>query len=237
MLFRSQAVAPNEKAWSEALTSAMKVTAENRASDAKNKADFIAPLAAPKSNDESDWNRYLQEAFFRVDPAWKDGYPATKVLRLPQDENYQASIGFVRDALHDRLNRNGVVMIASPSQDNLVQVLSEITVTVPPGWLKKARVYVAVDDAHTADVERMLRPTGAKYVQLDPSKPIPQRKERLEAIATAQPRPNVGALSLPPELEAQGRQGFQNTSDCALLDRAPVARIGCGTCTFDIRLH
>ena len=78
-------------------------------------------------------------------------------------------------------------MIASPSQDNLVHVLSGIAVTVPRGWLKKARVYVAVDDAHTAEVARMLLPTGAKYVQLDPSKPIPQRKARLDAMAAARP--------------------------------------------------
>ena len=78
-------------------------------------------------------------------------------------------------------------MIASSSQDNLLHVLSEIAVTVPRGWLKKARVYVAVDDARTAEVARTLLPTGANYVQLDPSKPIPQRKERLDAMASAQP--------------------------------------------------
>jgi hypothetical protein len=181
-----QAVAPDEKAWSEALTSAMQVNAENRAWEAKHKAEFIAPLTDHRSDDESDWHRYLLEAFFRVDPGWKNGYPATTVLRLPQHKDYQASVGFLNDALHDEL-RTGVVMIASPSQDNLVHVLSGIAVTVPRGWLKKARVYVAVDDAHTAEVARMLLPTGAKYVQLDPGKPIPQRKARLDAMAAARP--------------------------------------------------
>ena len=49
------------------------------------------------------------------------------------------------------------------------------------GWLKQARVYVVVDDAHTTAVARILAPTGATYIQLDPGKPIPQRKERLDA--------------------------------------------------------
>ena len=108
-------------------------------------------------------------------------------MNCSRNRIYQASVGFLNDALHDELTRDGVVMIASPSQDNLVHVLSGIAVTVPRGWLKKARVYVAVDDAHTAEVARMLLPTGAKYVQLDPSKPIPQRKARLDAMAAAQP--------------------------------------------------
>jgi hypothetical protein len=182
-----QAFAPNEKAWSAALTSATKVIAENHAWEAKQKSEFIAPLLGPRGDGESDWHHYLEEAFFRVDPSWKNGYPATKILRLPKHKEYQASVGFLNDALHDQLNRDGVLMIASPSQDNLLHVLSEIAVTVPAGWLKKARVYVAVDDAHTAEAAKILLPTGAKYIQLDPSKPIPQRKARLDAMATAQP--------------------------------------------------
>jgi hypothetical protein len=161
-LATGNAVPPDGRAWSEVLSSAMQINADNRAWEAKHKAEFIAPLAGPQSDDESAWYSYLVEAFFRVDPDWKNGYPATKVLRLPQQKNYQASVGFLNDALHDELSKDGVLMIASPSQDNLVQLLSEIAVTVPRGWLKKARVYVAVGDAYTAKVAKMLIPTGAK---------------------------------------------------------------------------
>jgi hypothetical protein len=72
-------------------------------------------------------------------------------IRLPEHKDYQASVGFLDDALHDEISRDGVLMIASPSQDNLVRVLSGIVMTVPRGWLKNARVYVAVGDAHTAE--------------------------------------------------------------------------------------
>jgi hypothetical protein len=180
-LTTGQAIPPDEKAWSDALADAMLVNAADRAAEAKSAAEFVAPLLAPHSNADRDWHAYLVEAFFRVDADWENGYPATKVLRLPQQKDYQASVGFLKDALHDELNKRGAIMIASPSQDNLVLVLSEVTVTVPRGWLKKARVYVAVDDAHTTAVAKALVPTGAKYIQLDPNKPIPQRKARLEA--------------------------------------------------------
>jgi hypothetical protein len=178
------AIPPDVQAWSSALTSAMKINAGNRAGEAQQKAEFIAPLAGPKSDDESAWHSYLLEAFFRVDPGWKNGYPAT---RLPEHKDYRASVGFLDDALHDEISRDGVLMIASPSQDNLVHVLSGIVMTVPCGWLKNARVYVAVGDAHTAEIAKMLVPTGAKYVQLDPSKPIPQRRARLDEMAAGRP--------------------------------------------------
>jgi hypothetical protein len=172
-LAAGSAVPPDGRAWSEALASAMQINADNRTWEAKDKTEFIAPLVGPQSDDESAWHSYLVEAFFRADPDWKNGYPATTILRRPQRKDYQASVVFLHDALNDEFSRDGILMIASPSQDNLVRVLSEAVLTVPHRWLEKARVYVAVDDGHTAEVARMLLPTGAKYVQLDPNKPIP----------------------------------------------------------------
>jgi hypothetical protein len=101
---------------------------------------------------------------------------------LPESADYDASVGFVKDALRDRLlNRNGVIMIASPSQDNLVRVLSEIVPTLAQGSLTTTKIYVAVNDSQSSAVAKVFAPTGAKYIQLDPSKPIPQRKARLDA--------------------------------------------------------
>jgi hypothetical protein len=71
------------------------------------------------------------------------------------------------------------VMIGSPSQDPLVSVLAKIFGDLSAGRLKGARIYVAADDAHTAAIARALAHTGAKYIQLDPEEPIPQRRERL----------------------------------------------------------
>lgn len=174
-------LAPDPQAWAHALHEARKVAAELRAAQAAADAAFVAPLLGPKTDLDRDWHHYLVEAFFRLDPDWKDDFPATKVLRLPQRKDYEASVGFLRRALRDGMNQDGALMLGSPSQDNLVRVLSEEVATVPHGWLKHARVYVVVDDAHTAAVARILAPTGATYIQLDPGKPIPQRKERLDA--------------------------------------------------------
>lgn len=173
--------APDGSTWSRAIAQANRVDAALRVEEAKQEAAFIAPLAAPRSDADVDWHHYLAEAFFRVDPDWKDDYPATKVLRLPQRKDYPASVDFLKDALHGDLYRRGVTMIASPSQDNLVRVLAQIAAKVPHGWLKDVRIYVAVDDAHTAAVAKALAPTGAAYIQLNPDVPIPQRKARLDA--------------------------------------------------------
>ena len=179
-MINGEALAPDSRAWTHALHEAHKVAAERRAAQAAADAAFVAPLLGPKTDRDEDWHRYLIEAFFRLDPDWKDDFPATKVLRRPQRKDYQASVGFLGDALRDEMSRTGVLMAASPSQDNLVRVLIEEVAIVPHGWLKQARVYVVVDDAHTEAVARALAPTGATYIQLDPGKPIPQRKARLD---------------------------------------------------------
>jgi hypothetical protein len=180
-LTTGQAAPPEPKSWSDALAAVRKVNVEDRAAEAEQEARFVAPLTGPHSDAEQDWHLYLQEAFFRVDPEWQDSYPRTTVLRLPKQQNYQASVGFLRDALHDEIGKDGIVMIASPSQDNLLRVLSRLAADLPNGALKSVRIYVAVDEAHSAAVAKALALTGATYVQLDPNRAIPQRAARLEA--------------------------------------------------------
>lgn len=180
-LTTGKAILPDPNTWSDALADVARVNAANLAADAKFAVEFVAPLRAPVSTEEGDWYAYLLNAFYRVDAAWDTDFPAIKILRSPQEQNYQSSVSSLEGALHDELNKDGAIMIASPSQDNLVRVLSDVTATVPPGWLKNARVYVAVDDAHTTAVAKALAPTGAKYIQLDLNKPIPQRRALLDS--------------------------------------------------------
>lgn len=183
-LATGRAIAPDAQAWARALAAADAVDASQRAAHAAWEAAFVAPLVAPRGAVDQDWHGYLIEAFFRLDPDWRDDWPATKVLRLPQRDDYQASVGFLRDALHDESSQEGALMIASPSQENLVKVLNQLTPSVPAGWLKGARVYVVADGAHTTAVAKALAKTGATYIQLDPDRPIPQRKARLERYRT-----------------------------------------------------
>jgi hypothetical protein len=179
-----RAIPPDETAWSKVLSKVTQVRAADRASQAA--YDAAAPLVGPRSDEESDWHQYLREAFFRIDPRWEKDFPATKVIRLPAQKDYQASVGWLEEALH-RTQLGGAIMIASPSQDNLVHVLSEIAATVPRGSLKEMRIYVAVDGAHTAAVAKALAATAARYIQLDPDRPIPQRKARLERSRSPNP--------------------------------------------------
>lgn len=181
-LAKGKALAPDPQAWSCALASARKVSARLHKEQAVAEAAFIAPLAAPRSNKALAWRRYLIDAFFRLDPDWKKHFPDTEVLELPLQKDYQDSVKYLKSALHAELNRSGVVMIASPSQDNLVRVLREELATVPRGSLRNARIYVAVDNKHTSVVAHALVHTGATYIQLDPRKPIPQRRARLDAF-------------------------------------------------------
>ena len=76
-----------------------------------------------------------------------------------------------------------MIAIASPtSPDNLVRVLTETARKVKPGALKQARIYIAVTDAYRDRVAATLAPTGATFIQLDPTRPIPQRKERIRTL-------------------------------------------------------
>lgn len=179
-LATGQAIPPEGEAWVQALAAAEAVNARIQAEQAALKAAFVAPLLAPHSDVEEDWYAYLTEAFFRLDPDWEDSWPATQVLRLPQSDDYQASVESLKNTLHDEPDRDSVLMMASPSQDNLVQVLSRLTRSLPRGWLEHVRVYVVVDDARTAAVTEALANTGATYVQINPDKAIVQRKARLD---------------------------------------------------------
>jgi hypothetical protein len=177
-LATGRALPPEAATWSRALAS---VKALNEHSDrlaAEQKARFIAPLTAPGSDDEREWHEYLGEAFFRLDQDWEDGYSRTNVIRLPQHPEFAKSITWLEEALRDDQLR-GVIMIASPSQDHLVSVLTKVFGDLPHARLKGTRIYVAADDAHTTAIARALAYTGARYIQLDPEEPIPQRRVRL----------------------------------------------------------
>ena len=176
-------VPPTGQRWADALSAAKTESARLREAQARWYEQFVAPLTGPVGDDEREFDGYLVEAFFRLDPDWGEGYPATAVLRLPSRPDYQASVGFLKDAIRVEWNRHKVVMLASPSQDTLVRVLADVMNDVPEGSFKDSRIYVAVDNAHSGEISKVLAASGATYIQLDPNKPIPQRKARIEAVS------------------------------------------------------
>lgn len=175
-------VAMDSEAWGAAVAAARDVNARNKQERADQRARFMAPLAAPQDGNVTSWHQYLLEAFYRLDPDWEDGYPDTDVVPLPNHPHFELLSGYIGDSLTDRAHVEGVVMIASPSQDVLVATLIEQAKRVSPGFLAKARVYVAADDDHMPAIRAALSPTGAKVVQLDIDATIPQRAERIERL-------------------------------------------------------
>lgn len=173
-------VPPEGKAWDEALASATQADAKRKQLEEEAKERFISPLSAPRDGDIRAWYDYLLEAFYRIDPDWEEGYPATKVVPLKEAPNFALLSRYLGEALEDDANTDGVIMLASPSQDVLVQVLRARAKQVSPGYLARARIYVAADSSHMSGIRAALERTGAKVIQLDINKPIPQRKERLE---------------------------------------------------------
>lgn len=168
------------KAWTDANEAAVKENARRERREEEEKQRFIAPLTAPRESDTGAWYDYLKDAFFRIDPDWEEGYPATQVVPLRDDPKSALLTGYLGDELSDDMNSEGVIMIASPSQDGLVKALQQQAKRAKPGSLAQARVYVAADDTHMPAARAALAPTGATVIQLDIDTPIPQRKERLE---------------------------------------------------------
>jgi hypothetical protein len=173
------AVSPvDQNAWTSALG---EVEAVNRAMDvaeAERDRRFREPLRVPAEPTERTMHGFLVEAFFRISPDWDDGYPATKVLRHPDADNYAASEGWVREAFADSYSGR-TIMIAGLSEPALVALLIRIGPDLSPKSLTDVTVYLAVSAEAWPAVRRALAHTGATLVHLDTALAIPQRPERL----------------------------------------------------------
>ena len=174
------------KAWADAVASASKADVRRRQLIEEQRKRFVSPLAAPPDGDVRAWHGYLVDAYFRLDPDWNNGYPTTQVVPLPSDPKFNLLSGYLGEALSDDMNADDAIMVASPSQEVLVQALQKQSARVKTGFLAKARVYVAADAAHMPAIRAALARTGARVVQLDINAAIPQRKERLEGYQREQ---------------------------------------------------
>jgi hypothetical protein len=172
-------------AWERALAEARRVRASQVAAEAENDASFANPLLPPSSQEELGWYRYLNEAFFRLDPAWRQGYPATSVLRLPDAADYRASRDDLRATLGEEPYEGQVMMFASPASDNLADVLAAEVGRLRSGALRQARIYIVAADPLWPRMAGIFARSGATLVQIDPAQPIPQRPERLRERAAS----------------------------------------------------
>lgn len=168
----------DERAWQSALAESQVVRKRMHADEAAALAAFRAPLLGPRVNEERAWNDYLWEAVWRRDG--NDASAYRTVLRAPDAADYRISEQWVAKALleaeDDIWDR---VAIAALSPTQLVVVLKRVSPRLRPRALSHATVYIALTDQFWPQAAAALRHTGARLVQLDPTKPIPQRPERL----------------------------------------------------------
>lgn len=164
------------RAWRDARASAERVNATARASEQALRTAHIAPLLAPKADDEARWHAYLREAFFRLDADWVESYPATDVLRPRSAANYSDSVRWVTEGLSEG---GDVRMFAGANEADLIEVLKRGVAPLPRGALGDTRIYVAASEANRSRLTAIFAPSRAALILLDPSRPIPQRPERL----------------------------------------------------------
>lgn len=172
---------PIDGSWPAALAKARRVAAAIDDEEAKARAARIAPLLGPTTSKEEDWHRYLLEAFFRTAPDWQKNFPQTVVLRSPAAPDYAQSKKWARDALtgNDALKSDLIMIASSSSEEDLAAVVRESVKSMKPGWLKDIRLIIVATPPFQQRLTDALAASGATLTLLDPTKPIPQRPERL----------------------------------------------------------
>lgn len=163
-----------------AISASEAVNADRRKQNEERRQYLTQPLLGPSVNEETEWHKYLDEAFLRLTNDWRVDFTSTTVLRLPTAKDYNPSKKWVRAQLRSVYGDN--VAFASLSQPNLISVLRAEVSKIKPGKLAHLTIYLALDDAHWNEAVAIFKTSGAKLVQLDPSKPIPQNPERLEHL-------------------------------------------------------
>ncbi|UUX98135.1 hypothetical protein [Sphingomonas sp. J315] len=180
-------VEPSGAAWERALAKALAVAKAYDAADAERRAAFLAPLVGPANPDEQDWHDYLREAYYRIDPDWEEGFPATAVLQDPRARDYKQSVKWLHDELKGQaLLASGLSLATLAPPEHFLLELEKAARAIKAGAAAGARIYVAISAAWKDRVAAALAPTGAIFIHLDPAVPIPQRPERLEKLRKAE---------------------------------------------------
>jgi hypothetical protein len=181
-------IPPSGPAWEAALKAGATIYAARLKAQAEADAWSNAPIAAPASGGRTDWSRYLDEAFYRLDPDWQTAPPRSAALPEPGADDYALWLEFLRRTLIGKPDPEGDSrLFGSPSQENLVAVLEEFAVKIRPGALRGVRVYVVVSAPLVERATAALAQTGATFIPLDPTRAIPQRVERMRTPAEAEP--------------------------------------------------
>jgi hypothetical protein len=189
-----------EAAWGRAREGACRALIQSRGWQLRQDAFLRDPLRAPATADERAWHEYAREAIARLEtptPLPADAAddevgaellaglldtvePTTTVLRDHEAADYSASLRWLREALAEPPHGpDDVRIFASPSQENLAAALAREASRVRLGSLAGVKIYAVLEDPYWPSVRAALAATGATLIQLDPTRPIAQKPERL----------------------------------------------------------
>ncbi|MEI2433466.1 hypothetical protein RDV84_01240 [Lysobacter yananisis] len=151
------------------------------------KAFLRAPLLAPETGDYGAWNRYLIEAYRRLDSGGRETSPNLMRVQLQAGRADLPEHRRIVEALSNPGKDPRALVFATtfaqpPEQEGLIASLAKAARDAPAGCQAGRRVYVLADDQGAAAAVAALARTGATVVRIDPSRPIAQRAQVLRAL-------------------------------------------------------
>jgi hypothetical protein len=174
---------PPPAQWEAALAAMSKVSAAMAEAKAELIAYLTHPLTPPQGCKEREWHAYLNEAFARLspEPAF-EGSTSTTVLLLRDHPRHRQSVEWLIEEVSETRDFPTNASFASPCDpDALVDGFAKAVKRVKRGAAANATFYIAAPEPHFAAIARLVAPTGAGTVWIDPATAIPQRPERIPA--------------------------------------------------------
>lgn len=172
---------PPEDKWQAAQCAADDVNEQRERAEQERLAYLREPLRAPRGCDMGDWHTYLNEAHMRLTPEpLYASHTSTTILFPANHPRHAESVGWLRDRLDDEWGYPRYEAFASPCDPAaLVAAVGRIAAGTEPGAWPDATFYVAAPGDTFEKIRRLLAPTGATLVWLDPEASIPQKPERI----------------------------------------------------------
>lgn len=164
--------------WDRAMAASAAWRVAQRERRAAYNAFMTEPILPPRAADTETWQRYFDEVLHRL-VGGVPGVPMVILFRRPPGQDYVRWGGTPRATLLSR-NRGLYIALASPDGLPLAPALEAIAAGQRPGWLRNSNLYIVAEEQAWPELQRVIGPSGATLIRLDPSTPIPQRPERLQ---------------------------------------------------------
>lgn len=162
--------------WERAMAAAANWRVMARGRRARIRALRLDPILPPRSNDPQEWDGYFTEMLQRL-VSGIPGVPRTILFRGPGLGDWVTWQQTPRTALlGPDLSR--YMAIAALDGIKLAPRLASIVGGHRPGWLEGASIYVVAEASDWPELLRVMGPSGATLIRIDPATPIPQRPER-----------------------------------------------------------